>query len=483
MNYLAIRQGLAELDASASHAASGDSRPRPEEIFAPEQHAGALDPNVTIVLGARGTGKSFWAGVLGNDATRQAAAAAYPNLGLDKVIVRFGFTGLANDGSVSRATIDSLVPPGKEGELGLLLWRCVVLRALRSARNPHSKPQTIASMMREYSDPEKWEEDCDAANRELQKINLTVVVIFDALDSVAVEWDRLRYLTDALLEVSWSTRGYSSLKTKLFFRPDQMNDLGLRFVELPKLLAGATNLRWNGTDLYGMLFARIGSLKSSVAKKSFSELLREESIAAIPRNLKALRNWPLATDRKIQARVFVRLAGAFMGRGNKKGRTYDWPVKHLADGHGEVTPRSFLTLMIEAARHTPCPQGQVMSAEGIRHGLREASKVRVDQLDLEFRWIKRVLAPLSRLQVPCNASQITNRWNETETIKAILLRARSGEFLPPFDLKAKGKNDDLLRATLVRIGVLILRSDDRFDMPDLFRVAARLLKKGGVAPT
>lgn len=26
------------------------------------------------------------------------------------------------------------------------------------------------------------------------------------------------------------------------------------------------------------------------------------------------------------------------------------------------------------------------------------------------------------------------------------------------------------------------RRDDRIDMPDLFRVAARLLKKGGVAP-
>ena len=29
---------------------------------------------------------------------------------------------------------------------------------------------------------------------------------------------------------------------------------------------------------------------------------------------------------------------------------------------------------------------------------------------------------------------------------------------------------------------IILRSDGRYDMPDLFRVAARLLKKGGVSP-
>ena len=35
---------------------------------------------------------------------------------------------------------------------------------------------------------------------------------------------------------------------------------------------------------------------------------------------------------------------------------------------------------------------------------------------------------------------------------------------------------------LIRMGVLTRRADGRYDMPDLFRVAARLLKKGGVAP-
>ena len=64
IDYSTIRRGLAALDATAAHTASGVNRPKVEEIFAPEQHAGALDPNVTIVLGARGTGKSFWAGSL-----------------------------------------------------------------------------------------------------------------------------------------------------------------------------------------------------------------------------------------------------------------------------------------------------------------------------------------------------------------------------------------------------------------------------------
>ncbi|WP_298280130.1 hypothetical protein [uncultured Bradyrhizobium sp.] len=483
IEYTAIRQGIAALDASAAHTASGESRAKVEEIFAPEHHAGALDPNAIIVLGARGAGKSFWAGVLGGDKTREAAAEAYPNLGLSKLIVKFGFTGMSNDGSISRQTIDAQVPLGQEATLAPRLWRCVVLRSLISALKPNAKRAPISEMMQEYADPEVWENDCEDADQRVAQKGQKVLVIFDALDSIAMDWERLRALTDALLEVAWSTRGYRAIRLKLFLRPDQMHDLGLRFVELPKLMAGATNLNWSGVDLYGMLFARLGALEEPSTKRAFLNLLNAEEVKPPPKTLKRLRNWSLSHNSSVQRRVFRAMAGAYMGRSHKKGRTYDWPIRHLADGHGEVTPRSFLTLMMEAARFSQVSPDQVISAEGIRHGLREASKVRVNQLDLEFPWIKRVLAPLSGLQVPCAAYQISERWNETGTIPAIMKRATSGEFLPPFNPKSEGEEDVKLRATLVRIGVLMTRSDERFDMPDLFRVAARLLKKGGVTPS
>ena len=57
---------------------------------------------------------------------------------------------------------------------------------------------------------------------------------------------------------------------------------------------------------------------------------------------------------------------------------------------------------------------------------------------------------------------------------------RSG-YLPPFpDVEAAGAAE--LFTALEHIGVMFRRKDNRLDMPDLFRVAARLLKKGGVAP-
>lgn len=481
-DFLQLRAAIARLEASASSSTTGEDRPLPEEIFAPEHHVGALDSSTTIVLGARGTGKSFWAGVLANDDTRLAAAAAYPHIGLENLLVRLGFTGQDGDGSVSRATIDAQVEEGRERQRGVLLWRCALLRAVRAALDPQAPLLKIGALMGEFADPEEWEQAMEDADAALSSSSRRVLVVFDALDSLAVEWGRLRDLTDALLEVAWSIRGYRSVRAKLFLRPDQMQDLGLRFVELPKMSSGATKLLWTRTNLYGMFFSRIATDKEPQTRTAFRTTLEECSVEFPPDNLVGLGRWRLSHDATLQARVFTKLAGLYMGRSNKKGRTYDWPLNHLADGFGEVTPRSFLTLLRAAAETPPFTEVQSITAEGIRNGLREASKVRLEQLDTEFKWIKRVLAPLARLQVPCTGSTIIDRWNETGTVEAVMKRAAVKEFLPPVDDRAEQPSDYQLIERLTRMGVLIRRPDGRFDMPDLFRVAARLLKKGGVTP-
>ncbi|UVK45088.1 hypothetical protein BPNPMPFG_000584 [Mesorhizobium sp. AR07] len=483
IDFGALRRAIGRLDASASSSTTGEDRPLPEQIFAPEHHVGALDSNTTIVFGSRGAGKSFWAGVLANRDTRLAAAHAYPRIGLDRLLIGLGFTGHDGDRSVSKATIDAQVQPGQERARGVLLWRCVLLRAVRAALAPDAPIEKIGSLMQEFADPEDWEEAMHAADNSVAGSGTRVVVIFDALDSLAIEWHRLRQLTDALLEVAWSIRGYRSVRAKLFLRPDQVQDLGLRFVELPKMIAGATNLRWTPVNLYGMFFSRIATDSSPETEENFRELLSQSDIKAPPPTLAGIRRWSLSYDRRAQARVFSKLAGLYMGRGHKKGRTYDWPINHLADGHGEVTPRSFLTLMRTAAETPPFVESQAVTAEGIRNGLRSASKVRLEQLDTEFKWIKRVLAPLARIQVPCTASVIVDRWNENQTVDAVMAQAAAREFLPPFEFSSEQTNDEQLIERLTQMGVLTRRADGRYDMPDLFRVAARLLRKGGVAPT
>ena len=86
----AVRAALAALPRDVSTDAIGSNAPTLAELYAPEMHAAALDIAAPIVLGARGTGKSFWAGVLGDDELRRAAASAYPRLSLTRLVVRFG---------------------------------------------------------------------------------------------------------------------------------------------------------------------------------------------------------------------------------------------------------------------------------------------------------------------------------------------------------------------------------------------------------
>lgn len=112
-----------------------------------------------------------------------------------------------------------------------------------------------------------------------------------------------------------------------------------------------------------------------------------------------------------------------------------------------------------------------------------ASKTRVDQLHQEFPWIKGVLAPLAGLLLPQDGKEVFNTWGRAKTVASLLADAKANNYLPPFpnhDRDRKGESE--LLVALERIGVMFRRKENRVDMPDLFRVAAKLLKKGATAP-
>jgi hypothetical protein len=255
IDFLAIRRALASLP--SDHDASGEHRPSVGEIFTPEQHANALDPNTPVVVGARGTGKSFWAGVLEQDETRAVAAAAYPNLGLNRLVVRPGYTGFASDSVVTSKIINARVPNGEESELAFDFWQAVILRAAKSALNPTDEVETIRDLMQRYADPEDLAKEVKSLDEKVAASGRTLLVTFDALDTISREWKRSSLLIDALFEVIWSLRARRSIRAKVFIRPEQLNDENLRFVELPKLRSGRVELDWTRSELYGLLFWRL----------------------------------------------------------------------------------------------------------------------------------------------------------------------------------------------------------------------------------
>jgi hypothetical protein len=222
IDYPAIRGALAALP--SDHDASGEYRPTVDEIFTPDQHANALDVNTPVVVGARGTGKSFWAGVLGQDETRAETARAYPNLGLDRLVVRPGYSGLQGDDTVSAKVIDARVPKGTEIERAPDLWQAVIMRAAKLALLPSEEPRGIREFMDEYSDPEDAAKEFSSLDKQFTESGRTLLVTFDALDTLSREWVRSSLLVDALFEVVWALRARRSIRAKLFIRPEQLND-------------------------------------------------------------------------------------------------------------------------------------------------------------------------------------------------------------------------------------------------------------------
>ena len=87
---LEVRKAFAKLPEEPAHIAT--KAPKWAEVFTPNDHQGALDPGRSVVVGDRGTGKSFWSSVLISQDIRNIVAQQYPRLGLDRVDAKLGFS-------------------------------------------------------------------------------------------------------------------------------------------------------------------------------------------------------------------------------------------------------------------------------------------------------------------------------------------------------------------------------------------------------
>lgn len=176
----------------------------------------------------------------------------------------------------------------------------------------------------------------------------------------------------------------------------------------------------------------------------------------------------------------------------KKGATYTWLIQHLADARGETTPRGFLTTLRSAALYEPCPTDLVIDYRGLLHGVAEASDNRVDDLKQDYWWIDYVKEPLSGLETPIERESLLATWRNDGTatiirraavhrgpIPAYLsLREFAGE-LPREVAELVRTEEDALLATLRLIGVVEFRSNGKINVPDIFRVAFKMKRRGG----
>lgn len=470
-----IRKAMAEFDALEAHAPGEEIDPA--EIYFPRSHAAALDPDRPLVVGNRGMGKSFWASALVQEPARKKIAEAFPEarLGRGEIRVKFGFSGSEGVLGVSRDEIDRYLTEGLSSEM---FWRAVTLPAIAEVVGrtiPEKLPERLAWVREEPADVRDL---IRAADHQLFSNSGRLVFVFDQLELLSDDFDRRRERTQGILRLALAYKNYRSLRIKIFMRPDQSDDDRLwQFPDASKISGDRVDLDWRGPDLYGLLFMRL----HRACGEDFDAVLGDSGVDTTTIDQRVELPRPLIGDEAVQRDVFEHIAGVYMGY-KTVGRPYSWLVLHLADAYNQVSPRTFLRALKYAALHDPEPAKTAIDHNGIREGVRQASKNRVDDLKEDYPWVPSALSALDGLLVPCLPADMEQLWRQNGVISA-MKQATPRDKMPAWLAAATNDASLSLLAALVSIGVVERRvTTGKIDVPDIFRLPANIRRKGGVTP-
>lgn len=469
----AIRSGILETAAVLDQAQPTLSRPI-AFTYVPPSHARALDPESTLVEGIRGAGKSFWFSLLASSEHRSFVQSTFPEANLPpKIQVTQGFgMGVPPARAPDADTLAALLNSRFRARS---IWRAVVAHNAGIGGEFASLTNWTDRVRWTQENPESFAHEMEAADRGFAERGELLLIMFDALDRIAYDWRHIHQQAKGLLQVALDMRSMRAIRCKVFVRPDLLQDANVTsFTDYSKLFATKASLLWQRADLYALLYQCLGN----------AEVSRNHFVTWVPRSkndssANARGPWAvpsaLRKDEGRQEALFERIAGKAMGSSVKRGKPYTWLVNHLQDGLNQVSPRSFLAALGEAAAETPGDFELPIDYRGIQRGVQKASQIRVREISDDFSWVEAVMKPLRGLTVPCRATEIEGAWREKKTVTQL----QNAEQLPPQHLEQGAAG---LLTDLEALGMVQRIDGRRIQMPDVYRVAFGLGRKGGVKP-
>ena len=473
------RGALASLPQETSY---GET-PVPTQVYLPRSHLKALDLDSLLVTGMRGAGKTFWWSALQNPDVRRIVGSSGGRSGLsERTEVRIGFGVRPNpEHYPSKDVLRRLLASGVEPRT---VWRTV--QAWQLAPNGDLLKQCDSWPARtKYvnEQPEAIEHLFQAHDAECNQRNVDVLLLFDALDLCADDWKEMYRLIRGLLQTALDMRPYRRLRVKVFLRADQKEEAEIGdFPDASKVLSAAVELSWRRQELYGLLWHLLANGDYGEQFRAFlgdgeewpSTRVEGREVFSVPRRL-------ISEDS--QREKFHEIAGKWMGRVPKRGFPYTWIPNHLGDTEGRVSPRSFLAALRSAAEHTADDASDYSHAlhyDSIKHGVGEASRTRVREIQEDYPWVHRLLEPLAGMVVPCEFGEIAQRWRDGHVLASLTEDVQQdGVKLPPRHIE---QGPEGVRRDLESLSVFLGMRDGRVNIPDVFRVGYRLGRRGGVKP-
>jgi hypothetical protein len=499
-----IRQAI--LDALPKDVAQHTDEIAPTRLYLPPAHVRALRLESNLVIGDRGVGKSVWSQALQQSPVLQGNGALPNTLFPYPLTVLPGYGTNADSRYPDSDTFEDLL---KKGFTPYAIWRGVLCRALAEITAQSISADDWEATVRWVQDqPEAVAALIQKADQFSQDAGMGVLFVFDALDRVSStgQWNLVDQAIRDLLRLVLQLKGTKRLHAKVFLRTDQYERGSFSGIpDVSKLQSTRVELIWSVSDLHGLLWQSLTNGKSSQARHAFREWCHKEGssnwldIAAmieaeyreqtpeIDRSKELnlpINRWPLPPslqgDENAQRRLFVRLAGPWMGMDRRRGVPYIWIVNHLADGRGQTSPRSFLEAIKKAAedsqRYTDYPLA--LHFESLKRGVQVASEIRINELAEDHPWLKELMSPLAGLSVPCSEDAIYERWVEKIGTNPDQVFGLSESL--PNGFRNLGRVG--VFCYLEQLGLITFMRDGRVNMPDLYRVGFRLGRKGGVKP-
>jgi len=451
--------------------------PEPRFVHVPASHAKALHPDVQVVKGMRGAGKSFWWAALQDRAIRRLVAQRTPSLRwFEQANIHVGFGEKSDPGRYpGRDVLQDLLYQDHDARL---IWKTVVLHALGAPwlESVSSWQKRIDAVVERSEEVERFLFEQDDSLHQRDEV---AIVVFDALDRSASDWDTMNRLVRGLLQTALDLRPYRRLRIKCFLRTDQIEERTVAtFPDASKVLSSALELTWPVTELYAMFFQYLGNASDGVFREYVEQHghLKWRQIEGL-----WLADDALVRNEETQRKFFHEITGEWMGRDRRRGDPYRWVPGHLADGAGRTSPRSFLAALHTAAedsgRRYPDHE-RALHYESIKRGVQQASRIRQRELQEDVPWVDALLSPLQGQVVPCAFEDVAARWKESRVVDRLGGSDEQGR-LPPAHLS---EGLDGLRADLEALGVFVRMNDGRVNIPDLFRVAYGIGRRGGVKP-
>jgi len=459
-----------------------------QTFFPVAEHVRAFDPDVVLIVGERGSGKS------------ELFRAVVKERLLDSILRTTPGSHLSRVGSENTQWLEGY-PLGREfpdarGLQGYVqahkedpeaipnLWFAYLVRVLGTQLSANRRQDASTLLSRPGGEVDEIVDDfrkaknlplvlLDELDADLEKRDKWIFINYDELDVLGgYAWDTMVRTIQGLISF-WAgyTRRWSRIRAKLFLRTDlfrrHWQQLG---ADLSKLAANRAEVSWSDRNLYGMLVKRIANTSDALREYCLHSRVTfhtDPELGLIPQLVKAEDARPLID----------RMVGQFMGSNIKKGSTFRWLLSHVRDGNDRAMPRALVRLIEEAAQLerqvSRATHNRLLAPTSLRRALDRVSEEHVLQVNThELPWLPGVAERLKGEGVPMQrreaeralARDFDRSWSQG-----------NDDIRPPVERPA-----DLVDY-LVEIGVFRPRAHGRIDVPDLFLAGLGMTRKGGVA--